>query len=432
MVHKIRRYLLEELWNFPLRKEKGARRFLFKSLRISVLAVREFFQDQCMLHASSLTYYTIMATVPILALSFAIARGFGFHDYLHERILLYFEQNRDILLQILSFVDNMIEQARGGIIAGIGIVVLFWSITQLLSNLEQSMNQIWKVKKLRSWRRIFTDYFALMLIAPCLFLLSTSASVFFVRKVAEGVALLHLNLFFSQLLLFIAKLVPYCLFWFLFAFVYVFMPNRRVPISSAFLGGIVGGTIYLIVQWAYLYFQAGFNRIGAIYGSFAAFPLFLIWVQINWSLLLFGAEFSYAHQTLDQHEYEEKAKRASIGYRRLLSLWILHLAVSRFLNGEGPLTRDCIAVRYQIPYALATPILEDLTGSGLLLETPGGYLPAKGGLRISDALFALEEKGDSDFPFIDSSALAPLERALESFRHEIEASPDNKPLHEIY
>ncbi len=274
MFLKIRQYLLEDLWNFPLASERGWKHFFFKSLRISVLSIRGFFQDPCMLHASSLTYYSIMATVPILALSFAIAKGFGFHDFLRDRLLLRFQDNQQVLHQLLLFIDGMIEQAKGGVIAGMGIVLLFWSVTQLLSNLERSMNHIWKVKKLRSWRRIFSDYFALMLIAPCLFFLSMSVSILFVKKAEAGIDALHLGSFLANTLHFIAELVPYCLFWFLFTFIYLFMPNKKVPISSAFLGGVIGGTIYLIVQLGYIYFQFAFNRFGAIYGSFAAVPPF--------------------------------------------------------------------------------------------------------------------------------------------------------------
>ena len=433
MYQRIRRYLVEELWNFPLSKETGRRHFFLKSLRISVLAIRDFFQDQCMLHASSLTYYTIMATVPILALSFAIARGFGFHDFLRERILLHFEQNHDVLLQILSFVDNMIDQAKGGVIAGMGIILLFWSITQLLSSLESTMNQIWKVKKFRSWRRIFSDYFALMLIGPCLFFISMSASVLFVNKADQGIEALHLGIFLSGTLLFIAQLVPYCLFWFLFTFIYIFMPNKKVPFSSAFLGGVVGGTIYLIVQLGYIYFQAGFNKIGAIYGSFAAFPLFLIWVQVSWFVLLLGAEVSHAHQTLDMHEFEEQSKRASFSYKRLLSLWIVHLAISKFVKGESLLTRESVVIRYQIPYALAAPIVEDLISGGIFLDTPQGLLPAKPveQLRIYDVISALETKGGAEFPFIDATSLAPFERALDSFRRQLETSSDNKLIYHL-
>ena len=433
MLNKIFWYLREGLWNFPLYKETGRRRFFLKSLRIAVLSIRDFLQDECMLHASSLTYYTIMATVPVLAMSFAIARGFGFHDFLRDRILLHFEQNHDVFLEILTFVDRMIEQAKGGIIAGMGIIILFWSITQLLSNLENSMNQIWKVRKLRSWRRIFSDYFALMLLGPCLLFLSLSASVFFVNEVSRGLQRLHLSHLVTGTLVFVAKLVPYCLFWFLFTFVYLFMPNKKVPFPSALLGGVVGGTIYLLVQLGYFYFQFLFNNIGTIYGSFAAFPLFLIWVQVSWCVLLFGAEVSFAHQTLDMHEYEDRAKRVSFSYKRLLSLWIIHLAVSKFVEGNGFLTREMILVRYQIPYALAAPIVEELIVCGLLLDTPKGLIPSKPAesLRMSDVIEALDAKGASDFPFIDATSLAPFEKALESFRAQIESSPANRHFHKL-
>lgn len=430
MYEKIRRYFLEGLWNFPLRRQKGWRRVYWKNLRIASLAIRSFVQDRCMLHASSLTYYTVMASVPALAVSFAVARGFGYHEYLRNQLLDRFEQNREALLVLFTIVDKMIEQVKGGLLAAVGLIVLFWSIIQLLSNLESSLNEIWKVKKLRTWRRIFSDYFALMILGPCFFLLASSAAVFLVHRLISGIQALSLNPFLSGILIFIAGLIPYCLFWFLFTFTYLFMPNTKVPFSSAFLGGVIGGSLYVVVQWIYLFFQFGLSRYGTIYGSFAALPLFLIWVQISWLLLLFGAQISHADQTFQQHEFEASSKRASLGYKRLLSLWIVHTVVARFLKGDPPLTCEMLLGRYQIPYALISPLLDELTAAGLLLETPNGYLPAKpaGDIRIADVLAALDNQGASDFPFIDSEKLAPFERALNRFHAQIHASPDNKRL----
>lgn len=430
MYEKIHRYFLEGLWNFPLRRERGWRRIYLKSLRTVTLAVRSFVQDHCVLHASSLTYYTLMACVPALAVTFAISKAFGYHDYLRSQILHHFTQNRELLLIIFSFVDKLIEQVRGGLIAGIGIIVFFWSIIQLLSNLESSLNEVWHVKKLRTWRRIFSDYFALMILGPIFFIVASSVAVFLVDRMADGIEALGLNAFIAGILIFIVQLIPYCLFWFLFTFIYLFMPNAKVRFSSAFLGGVIGGTIYVIVQWAYLIFQGGVNRYGTIYGSFAALPLFLVWVQVSWFLLLLGAQICHADQTLERHEFESSAKEASFGYKRLLSLWIVHSAVKRFLKGESPLTAEMLLGRYHIPYSLTVPLLEELTAAGLLSETPNGYVPAQTAdeIRIADVLEALDSRGVADFPFIHSKKLAQFEKALDHFRNQIHASPHNKRL----
>lgn len=164
-MEKMKNFFRDDLWNFPLSRETGWRHFKFKWLRIFYLAVRGFSQDKCTLSASSLTYYTLMSIVPILAMSFAIARGFGYHESLRVQLLQYFQDQNTALVELFNYADKFLEQARGGVIAGIGLVILFWSVALLLSSLEEILNHIWGTR-MRSWRRIVSDYFALMFIAP--------------------------------------------------------------------------------------------------------------------------------------------------------------------------------------------------------------------------------------------------------------------------
>ncbi len=431
-MEKIKNYFREGLWDFPLSKEKGMRRFAFKWLRIAYLSARGFYLDNCATNASSLTYYTLMSIVPIIAMFFAIARGFGYHETLRESLLQRFQDQSAALVQIFNYSDKFLEQARGGVIAGVGLIILFWTVAMLLSSLESILNHIWGVK-MRAWRRIFSDYFALMLIAPVLFILASGIAVFVVDNLEIGILTLHFPNWAESILLFLVNLLPYCLFWIFFAFIYLFMPNAKVHVSSAMIGGLFAGSLYLAVQLAYIYFQVGVSRLGAIYGSMAALPLFLIWVQVSWFLLLFGAEISHAYQTLEEHEFEGKALRISVRFKRMMSLWIVHLAVLRFLKKESPLTREILIKKYQIPIALAAPLLGELVQCGLLADVRGGYIPSRpvDELRISDVMEALEASGASDFPIIESKYLAPFERALEKFRAQIESSPDNKLLKHV-
>jgi len=427
-LERVKDFFQEGLWNFHLSREKGWRRFYYKWLRIAYLSLRGFIQDKCSLSASSLTYYTLMSIVPILAMSIAIARGFGYHEILRNELLERFKDQQAAFSELFSYADKFLEQAKGGIIAGVGLVVLFWSVTLLLNTLETILNHIWGVKRMRSWRRILSDYFALMLIGPFFFILFSSITVFIVDHLEMLVRAWPLGSVIIGLFLFLINLLPYALFWILFTFVYLFMPNTRVKFRSAIWGGLFAGSFYVIVQWGYIYFQVGVSRYGAIYGSMAALPLFLVWIQLSWFLLLLGAEISYAHQTLEEHEFEGIAAKASYSFKRLVSLWIVHLVIHRFLKGEAPITREILVTRYQIPNALAAPILNDLSECGLLCEIQTGYIPARpiDSLRISDVLEALETKGMGEFPFIDSKALAPFEKALEHFRSQIEKSPENK------
>lgn len=237
MLEKIKHYFRDELWNFPLSREKGWRAFWVKWLRIGYLAGRGFYQDKCSLSASSLTYYTLMSIVPILAMAFAISRAFGYNEVLRAELLQRFQDQNAALVVIFNYADLFLEQARGGLIAGVGLLILFLTVALLLSNLEGILNEIWGVKKLRSWKRIASDYFTLMLIAPVLFVIASSTSVFVVDLFEIGIRALPFSLWAISWLLFLVNLIPYCLFWILFTLIYIVMPNIKVHFRSACLGG---------------------------------------------------------------------------------------------------------------------------------------------------------------------------------------------------
>lgn len=422
MLEKIKRYFSDTLWNFPLSQEEGMRRFGLKWLRIAYMALRGFYQDKCSLSASSLTYYTTMSIVPILAMAIAVARGFGYYDKFRAELLNRFPDQNAAFLELFKYADSFLEQARGGVIAGVGFVILFLTVALLLSNLEGILNHIWGVKNLRPWKRIVSDYFALMLIAPIFFVLASSTAVFIVEYLEIGIRILPIAKYAVSWLLFLVNVIPYCLFWVLFTFIYLFMPNARVHFRSAVIAGLFTGCLYLILQWGYIYFQLYVSRYGAIYGSMAALPLFLIWIQLSWFLLLFGAEISCAHQTQSEHEFEGKAEQMSHHFKRLMSLWIVHLAIKK-----GFISFDLLTQGHQIPKALSKRILEELVDCQILHETKNGYVPAHHTfeMKISECIEILEMKGENDFPFIHSKTLSAFETVLDSFRESLESSPQN-------
>lgn len=430
MWNRIAKFWTEGLWNFSLRDISGWRRRYYRGLRVVSLAVSGFISDRCTLRASSLTFYTLMSIVPMLTIFFAIARGFGVQETLRELLLEKFQEPKTAIVEMIAFAEKLLEQTRGGIIAGIGAVILFWSAIQLLSSIEDALNHIWDIHKKRSPRQLVSEYFSWLLITPLFFVLSNSAAVLIIRHAREWIGQV-------KPLLFLVQLIPYALFWLLFSFLYYFLPNTKVRYGSAFIGGLVAGTLYFIAQWGYIYFQVGVSRYGAIYGSFAALPLFLIWVQVSWFLLLFGAEVSYAHQTLDAHEFKTAAEKASPNVRLLVSLWILHLTLKRFRESGSSTSLAWLIRNCHIPIALAQPLLNSLCEANLLIEMreEKTYLPGRpvDQFRISDAIAALESKGTSlaELPFDRSKELEPFERALGVFQNLIEKSDENRLLAEM-
>jgi len=438
-ISKIINFIGTDIWRIRLENLPGKKSFFIKQLRIVLLVIRGFQKDKCILRASALTFYSLLSIVPIVAMAFGIAKGFGYEKLLEKQLMENFQGQKEVLTQVIGFSHSLLENTKGGMIAGIGMVILFWAVIKVLSHIEQSFNDIWEIKEPRTLGRKFSDYISIMLICPILVIISGSLTVFVntqVSLIIERIALLGM---FSFIIFFFIKFLPYCLIWALFTFSYVLMPNTKVSIRSGLLGGVIAGTIYQLVQWGYIYFQVGIARYNAIYGSFAALPLFLIWMQLSWQIVLIGAEISFAHQNVDTYEFEPDCLRVSSLFKRLLSLQVAHLLVKYFSKGEGPLTATQISHTLKIPIRLVRQILHELIESGNFSYTSAkdhkdsACQPARdiNLFTIKYIIEALEDNGVNDIPVAQTEELKALSDSLQAFRDTIEKSPANKLLKDM-
>jgi membrane protein len=235
------------------------------------------------------------------------------------------------------------------------------------------------------------------------------------------------------------KLIPYVLIWILFTILYIIMPNTKVSLKAGLLGGVIAGTLYNLAQWAYISFQIGAAKYNAIYGSFAALPLFLMWLQISWWIVLFGAELSFANQNVDTYEYEPDCLDISSGFKKLLTLQVVHMLIKNFSNGEKPLTYSKISNHLRMPVRLVHSIIFDLVQAGLVAEIKTeadkefAYQPARdiNLLTIRYVLDALEQNGTDAIPVVKTEEYHALSAALKSFSDAMEKSPANKLLKDI-
>jgi len=439
MVPQILNFLTRDLWRLKARKLKGPRGILLRSLRILILSGREFNSDQCSLRASALTYYSLLSIVPVFAMAFGLAKGFGMDKILKEQLIQSAQGQEEIFSQIVGFSENLLQNTHGGLIAGIGVLFLFWTVIKVLGNIEQSFNHIWGIKKERTLGRKFSDYLSLMMIAPVIFLAGSSATVFIVSQITAITARISILGPLAPLILTGLKLLPFVVFWSLLTYLYIFLPNGKIQFKSALLGGVVGGTIYQIVQWAYIHFQIGASNAGAIYGSFAALPLFLIWLQTSWVIMLYGAELAFAHQNDDTFEFEADCLNASQKMKTLLSLRVAELCVSRFVQGEPPFSAEEIADRLEMPIRLTREILHRLVQANLFSILEGAsererrYQPARdvGEMTICFVLKQLDEAGANDLPVLKCPELERLQDSLAAFQHVLEALPENRLLKDL-
>ena len=432
-------FIRDDIWRIRLDDLPFGKSFLIRQLRIIILAFRGYDEDRCLVRASSLTFYTLLSVVPVVAMFFGVAKGFGFEKRLERQLFERFPGQEEVLGQVISFANSLLEQTKGGLIAGVGLLVLFWSVLKVLGHIEMALNDIWEIKQQRSWGRKFSDYLSIMLISPILVLMSSSATVFITTQVTQIAQKVELLGVFSPLLSFLLKFAPYVLIWALFTILYIIMPNTRVNFKAGLLGGVVAGTLYQIAQGIYISFQIGAARYNAIYGSFAALPLFLMWIQISWWIVLFGAELSFANQNVDTYEYEPDSLKVSPGFKKLLTLQIVHLMIKKFANGDKPLTDIQISDRLELPIRLVHNILFNLVASDLVseirtkTEKEFAYQPARdiNKMTIQYVLEALDHKGTEDIPVAKTDDYQALSEALQDLRESMEESPANKLLKDI-
>ena len=439
LISKFFAFLRIDIWRIRLDDLPFGKSFLIRQLRMIILAFRGYNEDRCLLRASSLTFYTLLSIVPVAAMFFGIAKGFGFEKRLESQLFERFPGQEEVLSQVIRFSNSLLDQTRGGVIAGIGLLVLFWTVLKVLGHIEMALNDIWEIKKQRSWGRKFSDYLSIMLISPILVLMSGSATVFITTQVTQIAQEVELLGAVSPLISLLLKYTPYVLIWALFTILYIIMPNTKVHFKAGLLGGVVAGTLYQIAQGAYISFQIGAAKYNAIYGSFAALPLFLMWVQISWWIVLFGAELSFANQNVNTYEYEPDSLNVSPGYKNLLTLQIAHLLIKKFQNGDKPLTDSQISAQLEMPIRLVHNILYDLVESGLVSETRTNedkeiaYQPARdiNKLTIQYVLEALEQSGTDTLPVAKTEGHQALSDALKNFSEAKENSPANKLLKDI-
>ncbi|MBP9853539.1 MAG: YihY family inner membrane protein [Candidatus Omnitrophica bacterium] len=436
---KIKKYLTDDIWRIRKSQLSGRHSMWINQLRIMMLAVRRFDENDCQLRASALTFYSLLSIVPVVAMAFGIAKGFGFEKLLETQLYEKLRGQEEAVRQILAFSNSLLQNTQGGVIAGVGVAILFYTVIKVLGNIENSFNIIWGVKKARSFSRKFSDYMSIMMICPILLIMSSSLTVFMTSQVTLIVAKLSFLGPVGEILLLCLKILPFCVMWAVFTFIYIFLPNTKVNFKAGLVGGIIGGTFYQLGQWIYIKFQVGVASYGAIYGSFAALPLFLIWLQTSWLIVLFGAELSFAEQNVDTYEFEPDSLKASRKFKQIVALGIAQVSIKRFYQAEVPLTANQIAQSLELPIRLANQVIFEMTEAGILAEVKFNegkivaYQPARDihQLTIHQVLRLMEENGLSNIPYAETAEIKKIKESLESLSRKIQSAPENQLLKDI-
>ncbi len=392
MFSRIRKFFSNDVWLANVDKLPRFRGGVYKQLQLAIYVWREFWRDNSLLRASGLTYTTLLTLVPLMALMFALLKGLGIQRALEPFVLQRLTGGSQALTErIMEYASHI----HVGSLGTLGITFLFITMVLVLTNVEMAFNQIWEVERGRPWLRKCSDYLGLLVILPvAMFVTVTLTS--FVKSHAVTQELLSIE-FFGKIYVYILKMAPFFIMWLTFSFIYIFMPHTRVNPMSASAGGIIGGTLWQLSQWAYIHYQFGFRTYGAIYGALSQLPMLLIWIFVSWIILLLGAEIAFAHQNLSNYRLRQRIKAQPSEHRSFWGLHLLLLVCKRFVTGGPPATIASLAESLELPVDEAKELLELLENLEAIRtsgENGREVLPAKDlkHLMVFDLVEGLERR----------------------------------------
>lgn len=395
-IEKQIQYVSSGVWSDP-RKTMKVR--LVKTINLTVQA---FLNRDLQIKSMAITYQTVFAMVPALAMLLAISKGFGFQDMVEKELYTYFPSQSKALATALSFVDSYLAEASSGILVGVGLVVLLWTLISLLSNIEDAFNNIWDIKSGRTTIQKIKDYIAIFLLIPVLMILSSGISIFMSSTVLAVVPFA----FMTPLVNTFMELIPVVLTWGAFTLCFWLIPNTKVEFKYAAIAGAFCAIAFEILQLLFLNGQIYVSKYNAIYGSFAFLPLMLIWLQLSWLLLLSGCGLTYSLQNVFSYNFFGNLSSISESYFREVLLVVTAVVYRRFHNGMSAPTRNGLSMTYGLPIRLVSSIADRLQRAGLIQlnesrdgKDDPGLIPTTDTdkILVKDVVARVESAGMKDF-----------------------------------
>ncbi|MFN2313996.1 MAG: YihY/virulence factor BrkB family protein, partial [Bacteroidales bacterium] len=413
--------------------------FWIRQRRIIYLLYKGITRDNIYIKASALTFFSILSVIPLVALAFGIAKGFGLSDELRAQIIMQFHNQEQVMNWILDFANNTLEQTSGGWLAGIGVAFLFYTVGQLLRYVENIFNSIWRVEETRVWYRQVTNYLAVIILVPALFIASSSVTVLATTKLTEILSRSDMLEVLKPLVSFLVKLIPFILLCTLSTAAFLAMPNTRVKLRSALFAGLFAGIALQLLQIVYVESQLGITRLGTLYGSFAAVPLLMVWIQMSWVVMLMGAQLSYFMQNITRYEFEFDVQTVSPKQKKRLSLLVMHALIDDFIKGVKPRAPEEISLELSLPARTVHECLDMLLEAAMVTEVwnedteRNVYQPATdiNKMTLSFVLEKIEASGSLHKVVINNADYRKIDSALTKFENLIASSEVNVLLRDI-
>ena len=358
-----REFVQYDLWRHPhVKTQDPKKRLWYRVLQTVILVARGFKNQALVVRANSLSFALLFAFIPMLALIYAIARGFGFEEMVSQQLAGSFLAEANVAPVLLEWVERYLETARGGLFVGIGLVVLIWAVYAFFNMLENSFNSIWNVKKTRSFARRMTNYVMTLLLVPILVVVTSGISIFLNSTEILASVLSAIE----PLRKFMLRFIPFVATSAVFTWIFMAIPSPQVKFSSAIIPGVLMGFLYQVVQALSMFLVVLFTRMSIVYGAFSAIPLVLIWLHITCWLLLIGAELAFAIQNNELFAYERDLETISRRYKDYVMLYLLSVIIRRFEQGEQPETAHEMATANQLPIRLVQQLLSRLEETNIV------------------------------------------------------------------
>ncbi len=382
------RYFTFDIWDRDADIEWLGRK-LSSISRWLYLVFRGFLDDHCLVRASALAFTVTLALVPFLAVAFSVAKGFGAQDaqWLSSSLNMVFN-SQEATDKILGYINNTSLKTLGWV----GTAFLLLTVYSMIATIEKAFNLIWKVSKGRNPWRKFTDFFSIILICPLIIIIATSSSVTLQNlDLVKGIMEIS---YLGWVEGFVLKLLPVLLFWIAFTFAYSFIPNTKVRLGPAALGGAVAAILWNLAQMAFITWVKGNNNYNLIYGSFATALLFLVWMHVSWIIVLLGAEISFALQHIKSFTKQQFVRSASLVERQKLAVALMLMISKPYLEGRELLSVAHLADKMVVPEEMVCEVFEKLAAAKLVIKTERNadiyFVPLKAPdiVRITDVIVA--------------------------------------------
>ena len=411
--------------------------FLTRFRNILWFSAKRYAADNHGQRAVALTYYTVFAIVPMAALLFGIAKGFDLDIRLKEELSRQLYQHKEILEWICKFADTTLKRAQGGIVAGVGVAALIWTVLWLASNIEKAFNDVWGLPTRKNIFRRFSDYLALILLTP-LMLVIVGASGVTLRSLFNKLAAAapDFGSILPQVFSLAADLAPLAIAIIVFTLIYYLAPNTKVRFSSALLAGIIAGFLFQALQDGFLFLQKNIFKYNQVYGTFAVLPLFLVWLQWSWQIALFGAEIGFVGQNIDSGIFDGKGNTCENTFlKHVVQLSCASVVYNNFAAGNGSITLGRIARELNLPGALLDGQLQELTDKRVLYSVNGengvSYAPGfpVDSFTIADCVAKLDGS-EKELP-AETEKLRRSSNALKAFEKQIRHGETDKLLKDL-